>query len=140
MCHALVIVIFMSFLELFTCSAYGIYCQFMFFCPTECVRYLSHIYNARHRYMSCSDSITDYNYVFIAAANNVPRQIGSVSDIDPANGVYGSVDQNSYRSHQQHHANRLPQQQQLHQPQPSPQKSAQKSLSTKVKTVPIHRN
>lgn len=64
----------------------------------------------------------------------MPRRIGSVADIDPANGVYGSIEQNNYHAHNPHNQNRLPQQQQqqqLHQPQPAPQKT-QKSLATKV--------
>lgn len=84
-------------------------------------------------------------------SNNHPRRIGSVADIDPANGVYGSVDPNAYHLQQQqqlalqqmrlaqqqqqqslHHQQQQPQHHPNHQSQIASQKSMQKSISTKV--------
>lgn len=71
--------------------------------------------------------------VFAAPANNQPRRIGSIADIDPANGVYGSVstDHNNYHQHNLHQHSRTAQQQ-LKQSQPAIPKSIQKSISNKV--------
>ncbi|XP_037043217.1 LIM and SH3 domain protein Lasp isoform X1 [Bradysia coprophila] len=67
-------------------------------------------------------------------SNSQNRRIGSINDIDPANGIYGSIDQNNYpnnyqqqqqlqqqqtRQSQQYAAHHQPQQQQQQQPPPS---------------------
>ncbi|XP_055325155.1 LIM and SH3 domain protein Lasp isoform X3 [Sitodiplosis mosellana] len=75
--------------------------------------------------------------------NSQPRKIGSVADIDPINGVYGSMEYNSYahQSHSQpqqqpahHHQLHYAQQQQQPQPQSAiQQKPIQKSISSQVR-------
>ena len=74
---------------------------------------------------------------FILAASNQPRKIGSINDIDPANGIYGSIDQSNahykqqqQQQQQQHHQHSLQQQaarhhQQQHQQQYSSQQAQQ---------------
>lgn len=88
---------------------------------------------------------------FISVNNSQPRKIGSVADIDPMNGVYGSMDYNSYahqshsqphqhqqQQHQLHYAQQQQQQQhqqqqQQQQPQSAmQQKPIQKSISSQV--------
>lgn len=62
-------------------------------------------------------------------SNNQPRKIGSISDIDPLNGVYGSIDYTSYAQQQQHQLRYTPQQQQQQQQQPIQQPIQQNQQS-----------
>lgn len=67
------------------------------------------------------------NFTFLLVNNpQQNRRIGSVNDIDPANGVYGSIDQNNaqtvYQQQQHQQQNQTRQSQQYaghHQQQPS---------------------
>lgn len=75
----------------------------------------------------------------ILVANNQPRKIGSVADIDPVNGVYGSVEHSTYmqQAQQQQNARHIQQQQQQslqsnHQSQNAQSKSMQKTMSSKL--------
>lgn len=82
--------------------------------------------------------------MYISVHNSQPRKIGSVADIDPINGVYGSMEYNSYahQSHSQppqqpahHHQLHFAQQQQQQQQQSQSsiqQKTIQKSISSQV--------
>lgn len=83
--------------------------------------------------------------ILFSVGNNQPRKIGSVADIDPVNGVYGSMDFNNYPQQQtlsqlQQQMRYAQQQKQQHQQiQPNPQSAPmqqkpmqQKSISSQV--------
>lgn len=65
----------------------------------------------------------------ILASNPQNRRIGSVNDIDPANGVYGSIDQNNYQQQQQQNQTRQSQQYGGHHQQQPSHKSKLVSLT-----------
>lgn len=69
-------------------------------------------------------------------SNNQPRKIGSIADIDPLNGVYGSgVDYTNYALQQQHQLRYTPQQQQQQQQQ-SIQQQIQQNQQSAIQQKP----
>lgn len=82
--------------------------------------------------MFCVFSFLSIVYVGLVG-NNQPRKIGSIADIDPLNGVYGSMDYKTYG--QQSHSQQS-QQQSISQQQQQPvrytqQQAAQSALQQK---------
>lgn len=71
-------------------------------------------------------------------SNNQPRKIGSIADMDPLNGVYGSIDYtNSYaQQHQSRYTPQQQQQQQQLQPIQQPiQQNQQSAIQLKPKSI-----
>lgn len=85
----------------------------------------------------CVYALRFYCLYFTVNNSQQPRKIGSVADIDPINGVYGSMEYNSY-AHQSHSQPQQPtHHHQLHYAQQQPQsaiqqKPIQKSISSQV--------
>lgn len=67
-------------------------------------------------------------------SNNQPRKIGSIADIDPLNGVYGSIDYTTSYA-QQHQLRYTPQQQQQQPIQQPIQQNQQSAIQQKPKSI-----
>lgn len=97
--------------------------------------------HVRVAYVKCVSFINIICFPFSnAVSNNQPRKIGSIADIDPLNGVYGSMDYKTYG--QQSHSQQT-QQQTMSAQQPvryTQQQTIQQNVQSAIQQKPIQKS